>query len=185
MSVYDHIKCLWPLPDSGFDNEEFQTKCLGTWFNDYTITVAGRLIHHTVREEPVAEKDRPLFGTPEWQDGDPFAKMCGSMKLIPMGDVDTNYDGLLSFYTSRMWIGEKKYHVSGGDEGGTYVLFADGHKEYGRYEAFEYVATFSNGQLRMLKRVPNDAKGFPLDVEGIPDGYEWLHGTNDRLGALP
>lgn len=170
MSVYDHIKCYWPLPDAEFPDEEFQTKCLGTWFNDYSITKEGRLIHHTVREESVPEHERPYFNDPRWE-SDPFLRIVGSGKLIPTGDVDTEYDGLLNFYTSRVWIGDKAYRASGGDAGGTYVLYADGTKKYGRWESFEYLATFSNGQLQKLERVPNDADGLAVDIPDLPYGY--------------
>lgn len=180
MSVYDHIKCLYPLPDTEFPDEEFQTKCLGTWFNDYTITVQGRLIHHTVREESVPEHERPYFGTAEYE-SDPFAKMCGSMRLVPTGDVDTNYNGLLNFYTSRVWVDGKRYLVSGGDSGGTYALFNDGQKKYGRYEAYEYLARFNNGQLETIERVANDEHGCAVDVPGLPYGYGWL----DRFEIEP
>lgn len=59
MSVYDSIRCEYPLPDSALQDEEFQTKDLGEGLRRYTITRDGRLLRHLPNPDRVASVDRP------------------------------------------------------------------------------------------------------------------------------
>lgn len=43
MSLYDTIKCDYPLPDAELQNEEFQTKDLEEMLNRYLIDTDGKL----------------------------------------------------------------------------------------------------------------------------------------------
>jgi hypothetical protein len=89
--MFDELICKMPLPEEPRPPKcrVFQTKDLDNLLERYTITTNGRLIHHTVRYEEVAERERPY---PEF----PF---IGCMRPIPAGDVDMNYHGMLEFYT--------------------------------------------------------------------------------------
>lgn len=69
MSFYDTVHCGYPLPDPGYQHEEFQTRDLGERMNRYLITKDGRLwrrrwgihlfgqvehpVHHDALEEAV------------------------------------------------------------------------------------------------------------------------------------
>jgi hypothetical protein len=46
MSLFDSIRCDYPLPDPRVQDAEFQTKDLGESLGRYTITKAGRLVRH-------------------------------------------------------------------------------------------------------------------------------------------
>jgi hypothetical protein len=70
----------------------------------FTITAAGRLIHHTVRYQEVPHNDRPY----------PYTPWVGSMRAVPHDDVDTNFHGMLQFYayenaTREWWCYEAKF----------------------------------------------------------------------------
>jgi len=46
MSLFDSIRCDYPLPDPRVQDAEFQTKDLGEALGRYTITKTGRLVRH-------------------------------------------------------------------------------------------------------------------------------------------
>ena len=92
MGMFDHIYCEYPLPD-GFNTKgvEFQSKDLDCMLDYYTITADGRLIHHyreweVTPEAELPHPDQPFFGS--------LREKAGSQKM-----VDTNYHGVLNFYS--------------------------------------------------------------------------------------
>ena len=105
MGMFDNIKCEYPLPDCD-GVVDFQTKSFGDGFvggfmDDYTITKNGDLILHKVKWEHVEEKDRPYYGTPEW-DNNPIFQMVGSLKTIPVSDDKVEYHGIVNIYTQEI-----------------------------------------------------------------------------------
>ena len=128
MSLFDYVMVECPLPKTApkWINELtlFQTKETDAQFMEcYTITLEGRLIHHSVDYEAVPEKERPYWGTPTW-DKSAIAKMCGSIRHIPTGDVDTNFHGDL--------------HISASSESQP-------------YEFYNLVVRFTNGKVESMK----------------------------------
>ena len=128
MGMFDELKCEYKLPDPVVQEETFQTKSFDCLLDSYTITRDGRLIHHQVRYESVPEEERPCYGTSEWEQSE-FAHLIGSLKAVPIGDVEIPYHGDVYFYTSI------------------------GSRETGDYEWFEYQARFTNGRLKWIRRV--------------------------------
>ncbi len=94
----------------------------------YTITQDGRLIHHPVRHETVPEEARPFYGTPKWEQS-VLTRAIGSLRAVPIGDVEVPYHGDVYFYTSI------------------------GTREADDFEWFEYQARFTEGRLQWIKRV--------------------------------
>jgi hypothetical protein len=128
MGMFDEIRCEYPLPDSEVQEELFQTKSFENLMDHYTITQDGRLIKHEVKWEPVPEEERPYYGTPEW-DKHPFLQLAGSIKEVPVGDVEIPYHGDIRFYTSKET------------------------KEPGKREWYEYRARFTEGKVQWIKRM--------------------------------
>jgi len=92
MGMFDRLTCKMALPAQPRPPKDraFQTKYTTPQFLErFTITAAGRLIHHTVRYEEVPNQRAPLPVTP-W---------VGSIRAVSDGDMDTNVHGLLEFYT--------------------------------------------------------------------------------------
>lgn len=56
MSLFDSIRCDYPLPDPRVQDAEFQTKDLGESRGRYTITKAGRLVRHQHSVDLITEK---------------------------------------------------------------------------------------------------------------------------------
>ena len=129
MGMFDQITCDYPLPDSAVQHKLFQTKSLNCLMDRYTITADGRLILHKVRYEAVPEEERPFYGDPRWEEN-ALLQLTGSLKSVPVGDVEIPYHGYIRFYTS-LGKGEAR-------------------------EAFEYLAKFTDGRLQSLERVPED-----------------------------
>jgi hypothetical protein len=131
MGMFDELHCEFPLPDAAVQDEVFQTKSFERLLDRYTITGDGRLILHQVRYEEVPEEERPYYGTPEWEQGGLF-RLCGSMRAVPVGDVEVLFHGDIVFYTSledrpgRQW--------------------------------FEYRARFTDGRLQWIRRVEKQGK---------------------------
>ena len=122
--MFDYLKCEYPLPDDHMQDHLFQTKSLPAMFLDtYVITRAGRLVHQAYRMEEVPEEERPFYGKPEWDDGW-LSRFAGSLRRIPLGDVDLEWHGDVRFYESA-------------DDGTWY----------------EYRARFTDGQLESIQRV--------------------------------
>ena len=93
MGLFDYIKCEYPLPIG--QEREYQTKdTYAQHMERYTITVDGRLIHHSVRHEGVPLKDRPY---PNAKIGS-FQSICGIMRSVPTGDVEIPHHGDIYFY---------------------------------------------------------------------------------------
>lgn len=101
MGMFDNIKCEYLLPDTPKRIQEstLQTKDLVNLLDDYTITKEGRLIHHQCNWEITPEEERPYYGTEEW-DKNPLFQIFGSMRRVPLEDVDTKYHGMLHIYTT-------------------------------------------------------------------------------------
>jgi hypothetical protein len=106
MGMFDNIKCYYPLPEATarIQKDIFQTKSFGDGFtggfmDDYTITAEGELIFHKKAYEVVPDKDRPFYGTPEW-DMNPLMQICGAMRAISLGDEVKNHHGVINIYTS-------------------------------------------------------------------------------------
>jgi hypothetical protein len=106
VGMYDYLICEMPLPEQPLapQSRAFQTKDLECLLERYTITAAGRLIHHAVRyaEVPLSERPYPEFS------------FIGCMRAVPTGDIDTNFHGMLEFYTydsrtKESWSYEAKF----------------------------------------------------------------------------
>jgi hypothetical protein len=136
MSMFDTIKCLYPLPDTDAEMQvsDFQTKHLENCMDNYTITEEGRLILHQVEYNIVPEEERPYYGKPEW-DKNPFFQVIGSLKNIPVGDKDTNYHGMIIMYSCR------------------------GSRERNNLEWFEYELEFTKGLITNVKRLYKEYGG--------------------------
>jgi hypothetical protein len=130
MGLFDKVRCEYPLPDAEMQDETFQTKSLDCDMSDYTITRDGCLILHQARYELVPEEERPNWGKPEWDSSD-TAKFAGSLKAVPVGEVEIPYHGDIWFYTSK--VGE------------------DGKIK----DWFEYQARFTDGRLQWIRKAEN------------------------------
>ncbi len=88
MSLYDTIKCDYPLPDPEFQGEEFQTKDLEEMLNRYLIAADGKLWR--------LHKGVDFFGM---NDVPPDIAETDKME-------DTHYHGDICFYTDTKegWV---------------------------------------------------------------------------------
>jgi hypothetical protein len=102
--MFDYVICEMPLPQQP-RTRLFQTKDTTPQFLErFTITAAGRLIHHRVRYQQVPLSERPY----------PAAPFIGSIRAIPTGDGDTNFHGTLELHTydsetNESWSYEAKF----------------------------------------------------------------------------
>lgn len=85
MSLYDSIRCEYPLPNPAFQDEEFQTKDLERSLGRYTITRDGRLLRHV-------RKSSDLFARPKRLD----------TTAGPAGMEEVPHHGDLHIYTSTV-----------------------------------------------------------------------------------
>ena len=106
MGMYDYLICEMPLPAQPLapQSRAFQTKDLECLLERYTITAAGRLIHHAIRYEEVPLSERPY----------PEFSFIGCVRAISTGDIDTNFHGMLEFHTydsltKESWSYEAKF----------------------------------------------------------------------------
>jgi hypothetical protein len=90
MGMFDSIICEYPLPDPEVQKELFQTKDLDSCMDTYTITKAGRLIHHFKEFEATPKEERPQDSF--WPS---IRVKAGSERYI-----DKNYHGWLNFYAA-------------------------------------------------------------------------------------
>lgn len=110
--MYDEITVEYPLPPSGYrvlPGHTFQTKDFDNLLDKYTITADGKLVLHRERWEEVPEKERPYYGTPEWEG--PFGKWIGSIRAVPEGDEEIDYHGDVRFYDAFRVDGEEGARV--------------------------------------------------------------------------
>jgi len=128
MGMFDEITCEYPLPDPEVQAELFQTKSFEKLLDRYTITKDGHLIKHEVRWEPVPEEKRPYYGTSVKEEY-PILQLVGSIKTVPIGDIEIPYQGDIRFYTSKET------------------------QEPGQRAWYEYCAHFTKGKVRWIKRV--------------------------------
>lgn len=85
--MYDDLICELPTPDGRMPSGgRYQTKSLGSSMSRYTITAAGRLIHHHSRYE---DDDTTETGA-----------VVSHMRLrrVPVADVDRDYHGDVVMY---------------------------------------------------------------------------------------
>jgi hypothetical protein len=149
MGLYDELTCRYPLPDHAVQHKVFQTKSLERAMDSYTITSDGRLILHEARYETVPEEERPLYGTPEWENR-PWLQLLGSTRRVPVGDREIPFHGYLLFYT---YVGERP----------------DG-------EMFEYLAKFTDGRVEAIWRVDQgDDENMPVIDNGWAENQMLLH----------
>lgn len=79
MSLYDTIRCEYPLPDAALQGEEFQTKDLNRSLGRYTIAADGRLLQHLPKSDPVPAPERP--GMPEGPPGTEVIPHHGDLRI--------------------------------------------------------------------------------------------------------
>jgi hypothetical protein len=151
MGLFDTLTCHYPLPGlSDPTSIQFQTTDLECSLgDDYTITREGRLIKHHKEYEECPEKQRPYYGTPQWNNW--FGPLAGSLRVTAGSerDIDTNYHGWLHFY--------------GGHTGELRMIDPHTGRDQLHPEAcelFEYRAKFTDGKIVELVRVnAKDEKG--------------------------
>jgi hypothetical protein len=102
MGMFDYLLCEYALPigvpDWLTNDIVFQTKDTESQYMEtYVITEQGRLIHQAVKYETVPEEERPYYGKPEWETAT-WMQICGMIRKIPIGNVDTNFHGDLHFH---------------------------------------------------------------------------------------
>ena len=129
MGMFDDIHCDYPLPD-GCQEKRFQTKDLDCQLDLYTMTAEGRLLKEEVdRYEPIPES--------EWT----YVDATGLLeqhwhelsKRRPIFiQRDTNFHGILNFYTST------------------------GSNQDGTIKWYEYEAKFTDGVLVEITRLPDE-----------------------------
>lgn len=115
MGMFDSIYCKYPLPNKKHQNLVYQTLNLENKFEIYTISEEGKLIHHVRTFVTVPEEEREYYGTPEW-DANQLYRIIGSLKSIPVGDMEIDYDGELCFYAivnNKEWVDYKAIFVDG------------------------------------------------------------------------
>lgn len=122
MGMFDYVRCEKPLPGLT-EKIKLQTKDMpDPSLETYTITSEGRLIYHSVKYEEVPLEER-FFYKPG-MDPTSLEALAGSIRVVPDGDVDTNWHGHLNFY--------------GRDSTGNY---------------HEFNAKFTDGQLVSIERI--------------------------------
>lgn len=94
MGLFDYLRSEYPLPEGIPQTTVFQTKDAQEqpYMERFRITKEGRLIHERVAYEEVPQNERP------YPNGKGLFKMMGAMRSVPLGDVDTNFHGALTFY---------------------------------------------------------------------------------------
>lgn len=108
MGMYDEIIVEYPLKEYEFlQNEVFQTKDFDNLMDTYKITKDGRLLLEEVEYEPVPEEKRPYYGTEQW-DKNPLFQVIGAVKRDTLGWRDTNYHGIIKFYTLHKKANDKE-----------------------------------------------------------------------------
>lgn len=141
MGMFDHITCEYPLPDKEVQDEVFQTKSMERHMDDYVITKEGRLVWHRIRYESVPEEERPYYGTNDWDD--PLFRMIGSMRSVPVADIDMHEHGTIRFYILIR-------------KDGIDPLWAKNPADGVEVTKYEYEAKFMNGNLVEIKRLLKD-----------------------------
>jgi hypothetical protein len=96
--MFDRLHCRYKLKNSDHQKLVYQTKDLDGFMGDFTITRDGRLIEHESDHITVPEKERPYYGTQEWEDN-PICHIFGSIKKIYTGNKVIDYHGKVHFYT--------------------------------------------------------------------------------------
>ena len=131
MGMFDHVRCLAPLPDGFVGGETaFQTKDFDCAMEQYTITAAGHLVAHRVEWEVCPDEERPNFGTPQWDT--PLGQYAGLLRPAHEFDEALAHTGPVAFYATNVCM-------SGPDGVATH----DDTPPVSR----EYVAEFLDGRL--------------------------------------
>jgi hypothetical protein len=128
--MFDYVIIEYSLPNSAptWVNKAhlWQTKDTpAQYMETYVITKEGRLIHRSVRYEPVPDEERPYWGKPEWETS-AIARCCGMITSISTGDVDTSYHGDLRVCATT---------------------------NTQPYEFYDCVVRFNNGSVQYIKEV--------------------------------
>lgn len=139
MGMFDSLHCDYPLGDERVQGHEFQTKDLECLMESYRITEDGRLLLKDVEWQWVDDPGNTFLG--------------GHLDEVSHEWVDTNYHGILNFYTYYR-DEEKMEHVSVD----FYAKFTDGklvdlNRSDQRYR-YEYVESeISDNAVRILGEV--------------------------------
>ena len=88
MGMYDTVISEHPEVPAG---HEYQTKSLDKALDDYTLTAAGRLIHHNKEWELTPEDELPY----------PDKPFIGSLRVASVTMEDTNLDKTIDIYSWR------------------------------------------------------------------------------------
>ncbi len=96
MGMFDVIsfECDFILPH--LQGVAFQTKDFYNANDSYVVTKEGRLMLEKAKWHDVPEKDRPYFGTKEW-DTEPFVRLIGSTDKEVIGRVLVMHDEEVEF----------------------------------------------------------------------------------------
>jgi hypothetical protein len=142
MGMFDYVHCEYPLP--GLDDPtkfEFQTKSLETFFDNYRITVEGKL---EVEDYDVEDRSDPS--------AEGFARLVGSCTRIPKGWNPVDFSGVLNFYGDEN--SGNLFLISFEGEGKVEMLGEDGKPvPKPEVEWFEYDAIFEHGALVSMTRL--------------------------------
>lgn len=79
MSLYDTIRCEYPLPDPALQGKEFQTKDLNRSLGRYTIAPDGRLLRHVPNADLVLVPERSAM--PEGSSGTEVIPHHGDLRI--------------------------------------------------------------------------------------------------------
>jgi hypothetical protein len=92
VSVWDDIRCEMPLPGGLLAADRvFMTRDTPVqFFENYTITADGRLIHHGRKWVP--EEERPYRDHPS-----KLMRLCGALRPAPERDEEIAFNGDLTF----------------------------------------------------------------------------------------
>lgn len=141
MGIYDCVHCEYPLP--GLEDPtviEFQTKDLDTFFDNYRITVEGKL---EVEEYDVEDRSDPYAKG--------LARIIGCCTRIPKGWKPSDFSGTLNFYGDKN--SGNLFLISFKDGGKVEMLGENGVVPRPEEEWFEFNAKFDHGTLTSVSRI--------------------------------
>lgn len=130
MGMFDTLLVKYPLPDPEVQDNEFQTKDLESFMEEYVITQDGRLKH---QKYEYRAKERTPTGS--WIDKLPWMERIDES----LEEIDLNFHGMLNFYTS-VEVGREK------NENGLDNV---------KYKYYDYIGKFTDGKLVSVERIPD------------------------------
>jgi hypothetical protein len=95
MSMFDWVRCEYPLPHPEAQGLQFQTKDTPCLMEHYTITAEGRLIAHEWDYEATPDDELP------YKDSDnALLRLFGSVRRVAGSErlIDMEWDGPFNFY---------------------------------------------------------------------------------------